>query len=170
MRQHKNTYVKKNMTKTIQILLFSILILTCNSANSQKKKNEIILKNGFTIVQDTISININGEMTHALKFKEKYYVLYEQQILKYGGYGKRYLCVLNNGKVERVVDCPMELETVYLDFYVKNDSIILKPYMDEQSFNLNIENYSWNKISKTDHLIYEDSDYYIYSLNFGEWG
>ena len=43
-------------------------------------------------------------MTHALKFKEKYYVLYEQQILKYGGYGKRYLCVLNNGKVERVVD------------------------------------------------------------------
>ena len=63
---------KKNMTKTIQILLFSILILTCNSANSQKKKNEIILKNGFTIVQDTISININGEMTHALKFKEKY--------------------------------------------------------------------------------------------------
>ena len=158
------------MTKTIQILLFSILILTCNSANSQKKKNEIILKNGFTIVQDTISININGEMTHALKFKEKYYVLYEQQILKYGGYGKRYLCVLNNGKVERVVDCPMELETVYLDFYVKNDSIILKPYMDEQSFNLNIENYSWNKISKTDDLIYEDSDYYIYSLNFGEWG
>ena len=111
------------MTKTIQILLFSILILTCNSANSQKKKNEIILKNGFTVVQDTISIDINGEMTHALKFKEKYYVLYKQQILKFGGYGKRYLCVLNNGKVERVVDCPMELQTVYLDFYVKNAKI-----------------------------------------------
>lgn len=158
------------MTKTIQILLFSILILTCNSANSQKNKNEIILKNGFTIVHDTISIDINGEMTHALKFKEKYYVLYKQPILKYGGYGKRYLCVLNNGKVERVVDCPMELQTVYLDFYVKNDSIILKPYMDEQSYNLNIENYNWNKISKTDDLIYEDTDYYIYSLNFGEWG
>lgn len=166
----KEHYLKMNMIKTIKTLLITFFILTFNSANSQKKNDEIIFKSDFTLVQDTISININGEMTHALKFKDKYYVLYEQRILKYGGYNKRYLCVLNTGKVERVVDCPVELETVYLDFYVKNDSIILKPYMNEQSFNLNIENYSWNKVSKTDDLIYEDSDYYIYSLNFGEWG
>lgn len=158
------------MIKTIQILLITFLILTCNSANSQKKNDEIIFKSDFTLVQDTISININGEMTHALKFKDKYYVLYEQRSLKYGGYGKRHLCVLNNGKVERVVDCPKELETTYLDFYVKNDSIIFKPYMDKQSFNLNIENYSWNKINKTDDLIFEDSCFYVYSLDFGEWG
>jgi adenylate cyclase class IV len=158
------------MTKTIQILLFSILILTCNSANSQKRKNEIILKSNFTLVQDTISINANGEMTHALKFKDKYYVLYEQRLLKYGGYGKRWLYVLKNGNVETIIDCPKELETTYLDFYVKNDSIIIKPYLDEYSFSLNVENYSWNKINKTDDLIFEDSDFYVYSLDFGEWG
>lgn len=158
------------MTKTIQIVLLSILILTCNSAHSQKKKNEIILKSDFTLVQDTISINVNGEMTHALKFNDKYYVLYEQRLLKYGGYGKRWLYVLKNGNVESVIDCPKELEAVYLDFYVKNDSIIIKPYLDEQSFNLDIENYSWNKINKTDDLIFEDSYYFVYSLDFGEWG
>jgi hypothetical protein len=120
------------MIKTIQILLITFLILTCNSANSQKKKDQIIFKSDFTLVNDTISINVNGEMTHALKFKEKSYVLFEQRLMKYGGYGKRWLYIFSNNQLEKVIDCPEEMKTTYLDFYVQNDSIILKPYRNKQ--------------------------------------
>lgn len=158
------------MIKTIQILLIPFLILTCNSANSQKKKDDIIFKSDFTLVKDTISINVNGEMTHALKFKEKFYVLFEQRLMKYGGYGKRWLYIFSNNQLEKVIDCPEEIKTVYLDFYVQNDSIILKPYMNEQCYHFDNTNHIWNKIGKTDDLIFEDSDFYVYSLDFGEWG
>ena len=63
-------------------------------------------------------------MTHALKFQDKYYVLFEQRVLKYGGHGKRWLCILSNGQADKVIDCPKEIIATYLDFYVKNDSII----------------------------------------------
>src|SRR5690606_15694528 len=56
------------------------------------------------------------------------------------------------------------------DFYVKNDSLILKPYMDKQSYHFDLKNHTWNKIDKTDDLIFEDENFYVYSLNFGEWG
>ena len=32
-------------------------------------------------------------MTHALEYKDKYYVLFEQRLMKYGGYGKRWLYI-----------------------------------------------------------------------------
>lgn len=159
------------MMKAIQILLFYIIISTCNYANGQETKEEMNFETEFILVQDTISINVNGIMTHTLKFRDKYYLLFEQSSLgHYGGHGKRWLCVLKNSKVERVIDCPKEVEISYLDFYVKNDTIILKPYYDKQSYSLNIENYSWDKIHKTDDLIFEDEDFYVYSLDFGEWG
>jgi len=109
-------------------------------------------------------------MTHALQFQDKYYVLFEQRLMKYGGHGKRWLYIFSNKQLERVIDCPEQMQTVYLDFYVQNDSIILKPYMDKQSYYFDNINFKWNKIDKTDDLIFEDSDFYVYSLNFGEWG
>lgn len=51
--------------------------------------------------------------------------------MKYGGYGKKWLYIFSNNQLENVIDCPEEMKTVYLDFYVQYDSIILKPYMDK---------------------------------------
>lgn len=109
-------------------------------------------------------------MTHALEFNENYYVLFEQPVTKYGGYGKRWLCIISNNKLEKIIDCPKNMETIYLDFYVQNGQIILKPYMDQHSYIFNIKNYKWKKNNETDDLIFADSDFYVYSLDFGEWG
>ena len=146
------------------------LILACTNATNHKATNVIHFDSGFSLYQDTVFVDVIGEMTHALKYHDKFYVLFEQKVMKYGGYGKRWLYIIANGEVEKIVDCPKEMKTVYLDFFVKNDSIILKPYMNKEIYYLNVENFTWKEIDKADDLIFEDEKFYVYSLDFGEWG
>lgn len=156
--------------KSIINLIIPILLLACSNAKDKKNLSVINFDSGYSLYQDTIHVDIKGLMTHALKYQDKYYVLFEQRVLKYGGYGKRWLYIFSNGQLERVIECPKEMETGYLDFYAKNDSLILKPYMDKQSYYLDLKNNSWTKITKTDDLIFEDEEFIVYSLDFGEWG
>lgn len=142
----------------------------CDSATKHNTVNVTHFESGFSLYQDTIFVNIKGDMTHAFKYHDKFYILFEQRVLKYGGYGKRWLYIISNGNIEKVVDFPKDLKTVYLDFYVKNDFIILKPYMGKQSYFLDLENFIWEKLEDTDDLIFEDEKYYVHSLDFGEWG
>lgn len=168
----RNILQIENMVKNrnILFLIIPILLLACSSAKDKRNSSVITFDSGYSLYQDTIYVDIKGEMTHALKYQDKYYVLFEQRVLKYGGYGKRWLYIFLNGQVERIVDCPKEMETVYLDFYVKNDSLIIKPYMDKQSYYFDLKKNSWIKIDKTDDLIFEDDEFIVYSLDFGEWG
>jgi len=156
--------------KRILILIIPFYFLACTNAANQKNTNVIHFDSGFSLYQDTFFVDIKGEMTHALKYHNKYYILFEQRVLKYGGERKRWIYVFSNGKIEKIIDCPKKMDAVYLDFFVKNDSIILKPYMDKQLYYFDTQNYDWKEIDKADDLIFEDKNFYIYSLDFGEWG
>ncbi|MBW6482703.1 MAG: hypothetical protein K0B10_06545 [Vicingaceae bacterium] len=156
--------------RNIIFLIIPIFLLACSIADNKKDSSVIYFESGYSLHQDTIHVDIKGEMTHALKYHDKFYVLFKQRVLKYGGYGKRWLYIFSNGQLERIIDCPKEMRTVYLDFYAKNDSLILKPYMDKQSYYFDLTNYRWTKIDKTDDLIFEDEKFQVYSLDFGEWG
>src|SRR5699024_4531573 len=134
----------KKMKGTFAILILSLTLFACKG---QQNSNVTNLESGFSLIQDTISISVNGKMTHALEFNDKYYVLFQQRLMKYGGYGKRWLYIFSNNQLERVIDCPEQMQTVYLDFYVQNDSIILKPYMDKQSYHFDNKIFKWNKIN-----------------------
>ena len=148
-----------------------LFLIACTSATNKYTVNVKNPVDEFTIQQDTFHIDVKGKMTHALKYQDKYYVLFEEiAVHNYGGYNKRWLYVFSNGDVEKKVDLPKGLEVIYLDFYVYNDSIILKPYMDESIYYFNTQNYAWKKIKKADDLIFEDDKYLVYSLDFGEWG
>jgi len=154
----------------MRLLIIPFLFLVCTNAATQNNVNVIHFDSGFLLYQDTIVVDIKGRMTHALKYQDKFYLLFEQRVFKYGGYGKRWLYIIANGQIEKIVDCPQKMKTIYLDFFVKNDSIILKPYMDGQCYCFDIHNFSWKEIDKTDDLIFEDEKFYVYSLDFGEWG
>lgn len=158
------------MKKYFLLFTIPLLLLACTKAINKKDPSVINFDSGYSLHQDTIYVDVKGEMTHALKYQDKFYILFEQRVLKYGGYGKRWLYIFSKGQLEKVIDCPKEMRTVYLDFYEKNDSLILKPYMDKQSYYLDLKNYRWTKIDKTDDLIFEDEKYQVYSLDFGEWG
>jgi hypothetical protein len=171
-RKLNKRVITKNVRKmkNIKILIIPFLFLACTNAESQKNVNVIHFDSGFSLYQDTIVVEIRGKRTHALKYQDKYYVLFEQRVFKYGGYGKRWLYIIANGQIEKTVDCPQKMNTVYLDFYMKNDSIILKPYMDKQCYYFDVHNFEWKEIDKADDLIFEDEKFYVYSLDFGEWG
>ncbi|MCF8298697.1 MAG: hypothetical protein K9J13_14205 [Saprospiraceae bacterium] len=156
--------------KPIIYLIIPILFLACANDENKTTLSVLNFNSGYSLYQDTIFVDVKGEMTHALKHQDKFYVLFQQRVLKYGGYEKRWLYIFSNGQLEKVIDCPKEMRTVYLDFYEKNDSLILKPYMDKQSYYLNLKNYCWTKIDKTDDLIFEDDKFLVYSMDFGEWG
>ncbi len=152
------------------IISFSFLLLACTSATSQKITNGLNFDSDFSLYQDTIFVDVKGDVTHAIKYHNKFYVLFEQRGLKYGDYGKRWLCVFSNGNIEKTMNLPKNLKVKHLDFFQKNDSIILKPYMEEQCYYFNVQNHIWEKIDKVNDLIFEDEKFYVYSLNFGEWG
>ena len=162
----------KNKRKIL--LIIQLFILVSVNAVNQKNDNIINSDSDFSLYQDTIFVDIKGEMTHALKYHNKYYALFKQKISKYGGYEKRWLYVFSNGKIEKIVDFPEKLNTTYLDFFVKNDSVILKPYMNkkwnQQCYYLDTQNFIWKEIDNADDLIFEDEKFYVYSLDFGEWG
>jgi len=150
------------------LIVIPFLFFACSNIK-QKTVNVTHFDSDFSLYQDTIFVNIEDEMTHALKYHNKFYILFEQQIFEYGDYGKR-LYIFSNGKVEKVIDLPERTEVGYLDFFVKNDSIILKPYKSKQDYYFDTQNFIWKEIAKVDDLIFEDDKFYIYSLDFGEWG
>ena len=156
----------------VKILIIPFLFFACTNVTNtnQKTANVINFDSGFSLYQDTIFVDIKGEMTHALKYHDKFYVLFEQRVLKYGGHGKRWLYVFANGQIERTLECPKKMDAVYWDFFVKNDSIILKQYMDDVHFYFDTLKFTWIEIDKADDLIFEDEKFYVYSLDFGEWG
>jgi hypothetical protein len=159
-------------TKSFLILLLTILLFGCGIDNDNNKSSVVQLDNGYSLQIDTIPINVQGRMTHALNYQNKTYILFEQILLKYGGYGKRWLYVLSNGQFNKVADCPKEIESTYLDFYVKNNKLVIKPYMNMPSFYFDLKTRKWNKLDDTelDDLIFEDEKFLVYSLDFGEWG
>ena len=149
------------------LIIIPFLFLACTNSVNQKMAGVIHFDTGFSLYQDTIYVDIKGgDLTHALKYNDKFYVLFQQ----YDSYDKRWLYIFSNGEVKKIVDFPTKLDAIYLDFFVKNDSIILKPYMEKQYYYFDTHNFIWKTIEQVDDLIFEDERFYIYSLDFGEWG
>ena len=155
--------------KIIASLFKSFLLLLYSCNNSGSKTSDIVHDGMFKVFEDTITVSIKGEPTHALKHGNKYYVLFKQKLLNYG-YPQRWVYILADGDVENIIDCSKEGKSVYLDFYNKNDSIILNPYMREESYYLDLNSYKWVEIKKDEDLIFEDEIFQVFSTDFGEWG
>jgi hypothetical protein len=55
-------------------------------------------------------------------------VLFEQQLMKYGGYGKKMALHFSNNQLEKMIDCPEEIKTTY-GFYVQNIDMYSKNHI-----------------------------------------
>lgn len=159
--------------KVLPTIFLAVLFSACTRLSEQTpEKDEFVIQfeSGYSLYQDTVFVNIKGEMTHALKYRNKLYVIFEQRVFKYGGHGKRWLYIFTEGNIEKLIELPKELKTNYLDFYVKNDTIIVKPDYKPQSYYLDLKRNVWVEHEETDNLIFEDDKFYVYSTDFGELG
>ena len=161
------------MQKLIKIILIiPFLFLACvNQKTEAENKNCVTFDSGFTICRDTIFVDIKGGMRNAFKHNGRFYTIFEERnFSQYGGRARRWMYVFSNNGIEKIVDIPQRMNAVYWDFFVKNDSIILKQYMSDVHFYFNTQNFTWEEISEVDDLIFEDDRFYVFSLDFGQWG
>ena len=134
----------------------------------------------FDVSIDTLFVDIKDiarpasriDLTHAVKFNDKYYCFFKEQ----GLYGfkietRYFLIISDKGVILNNVEVPKEIEsTVYFDFFIRNGSLFAKTYMDHESFMFDFNKLNWTKIKEVDDRVYEDSNFAIAYLDFGEWG
>ena len=130
----------------------------------------------FFISIDTLNINlkpfvpsnIKVNMTHAIKYGEKYYCYFTDEK---DSYNKYFFAFSNNGIINNEIKLPRALTNCfYLDLFVLHDTIFSKPYMKDKCFYLDLQRLTWIETSEPDDVIYEDTRFYITHLDFGEWG
>ena len=123
------------------------------------------------IIYDTLTIDIKGRLGQIIKFKSKYYCFVERDNPYSSKSFRDFYILSSTGTVEHKIEVSDEMNTGYYnDLHIRNDSILLKDYYDHITFYLDTVNYKWIEIDEVDDLIYEDDDFYVTYLNFGEWG
>jgi hypothetical protein len=159
------------MMKQVVFLAGIIICITgCSGTPASVPLNVKHFETGFSLYQDTIPVEIHGDITHAVKHQNKLYLLSERRVYQYGGYGKRWLHIIANGEIMRTVDLPADVKAASLDFYVKDDTLILRTPAHLPCYYFDHVNYQWGKTDLRDDLIFEDDQYYVYSLDFGQLG
>lgn len=163
------------MRISMLLLIFISVLFSCEN-NSNKQAYVYSTKYGeFIVGIDTLNIDIKPyakpdkvELTHVVKFRETYYCIFTD---KKESYSKYFFAISNKGTIEKEINLPIDLtECVYLDLFVFHDTIFYKPYMNEQSYYLDLQSLNWVKTTEPDDVIYEDDRYYVTYLDFGEWG
>lgn len=123
-------------------------------------------------IKDLIKPATEVELTHAVHYRNEFYCFFKE-VLKNNDRREINFCFAfsNDGKNLRKIEIPKDfVSSIYHDFFVKNDTLYLKSYMEGESYFFNIEKYKWVKTKTIDDLIFEDEMYSVFALDFGEWG
>jgi hypothetical protein len=170
-------YNKKTDTMRISILLlvFVSLLISCGNLSNNQAQVYATKDGEFIVGIDTLNIDlklyVNPEkvsLTHAVKFQETYYCFFTD---KKESYSKYFFAISNKGTIEKEIKLPRDLtDCFYLDLFVLHDTIFSKPYMNDQSYYLDLKTLNWVETNEPDDVIYEDERYYVTYLDFGEWG
>lgn len=134
----------------------------------------------FNISIDTMFVDIKEivkpatriNLTHAVKYNDKYYCFFLEQGLYSFIIGTIYfLIVSDKGEILHNIEIPREIkEASYFDFFIRNGSLFAKTHMNHKCFNFDLNTLKWEKINEVDDRVYEDSSFVITYLDFGEWG
>ena len=178
--------IQAQCVPTESFTVFSTLILLCRpyvinlgiASNFMKSTIQILLlifltkpsyPQDFRVNYENIEISIPGTPGPWLKHKGKYYCYFKSDYNNLITNHSFYI-LDKNGKVDSKVSVPEELQTFYYDLYIKNDTIFTTEYYEHHTFYLDEENKKWVETEKGIDLYYEDTNYVVYSYDFGEWG
>ena len=149
----------------VQLTLTALTLVSCsNSGNSQLQKS---LK---SIAYDTITINIKGTLEQAIKFKDKYYCFFAEDKPYTSSRELTFYKISDNGKSQKRIFVPDEMQQSYLDLHIRNDSILSKDYYDHRTYFFDMINDAWKEVKKADDRVFEDDNFYVTFLDFGEFG
>ena len=111
-------------------------------------------------------------LTHAVKYNDKYYCIFDERNIYHSWKNNKYFfIILPDGTIERNVEIPAMIKRCsYCDLFIKDDCLFLKEYFYRETFYLDTSKWQWIKTEEADDVIYEDENYCIIYLGFGDWG
>lgn len=134
----------------------------------------------FDVSIDTMYVDIKEiarptstiDLTHAVKFNDKYYCFFnEQGLYSFKIETKYFLIISGKGEILNNIEVPEVIKSsVYFDFFIRNGRLLVKTYMDHDCFSFDLNKLKWNKIKELDDQVYKDNNFKITYLDFGEWG
>jgi hypothetical protein len=151
---------------------FILIIILLGQLGLNAQTFEVSVDTLFVDVKEIARPASRIDLTHAVKFNGNYYCFFKEQ----GLYGfkietRYFLIISGKGVILNNIEVPKEIEsTVYFDFFIRNGSLFAKTYMDHESFKFDFNKLNWIKIKEVDDIVYEDSNFAITYLDFGEWG
>lgn len=134
----------------------------------------------FNVTTNDITLDIKKligpatiiKLTHAVKYQNDFYCFFEE-VKEDNSRREIKFCFVfsDNGENLKKIEVPDAIQnTNYYDLFVKNNRVFAITYMDKKTFYFDIEKSKWIKTKDADDLIFEDEKFFVYSLDFGEWG
>lgn len=162
-------------------ILFLIALLCCLIGCTRNSSSTPIEdSNFFRITVDTITIHINdivrpatkAEITHAVKFNNKYYCIYRDYGTYYFIDTERSFLIINlDGTIEHNIPLPEKIgNRSKLDLFVNNDTVFLKGLHKEGAYYLNDRHFNRVPTNYDTGIIYEDDCYCILQPKRNELG
>lgn len=146
------------MKIVIQLIILTLIITSCQSQD-------------FNVHNKNIEINIPGSPGPWLTYNDNFYCYFKTDNDKFSsGSNHQFYIFDKDGQIKSQIDVPQKLQTFYYDLYMKNDTIFTTEYYDHNTFFLDQISNTWIETKKGIDLYYDDKDYSVYSLDFGEWG
>ena len=147
----------------IFIVLLLIVLVSCNDSDKNQEAE-------IQIQHDTLTIDVKGSLGQIIKFQNNYYCFFDRSNPYSSKSFKDFYILTSGGEIIQKIDVPEKLSSLYYDMHVRNDSIITKEYYDHYTFYLDLEKSEWVEINEVDDLVFEDENYYVTHLGFGEFG
>ena len=153
--------------KNILALFFIIFIFIAHgqSFNVTTDSFDISLK-------ELIKPAIKVELSHAIKFQNKYYCFFEERKKDNSRRDLKFCFIISDfGKTIQKINVPDEIQnTVYYDLFSMNDTIFVKTYMDSKTYYFNSNSSEWIITKDAEDILFEDERFSFTYLDFGEWG
>lgn len=140
-----------------KIALFFILFFFVKSSFCQE----------IQIVKDTIEINLNRSLGPWLVHNDNFYCFFFKDNHPYG-FEEEFYVFNRKGEVLKKQTPPRHVR-IYYDLFVKNDTVFVLDYYNHDTYFIN-DNFDFVEAKRADDLIYQDSNYYVTSIDHGEWG
>jgi hypothetical protein len=109
-------------------------------------------------------------LEQAIKFKDGYYCFFAEDKPYTSSRELTFYKISDNGKSQKRIFVPDEMQQSYLDLHIRNDSILSKDYYDHRTYFFDMINDEWKEVKKTDDRVFEDENFYVTYLDFGEFG
>ncbi len=153
-------------------ILLLVLFFFAIQVFAQEHKINISIDTTYIKLKQITKPAVNIYLKNAVKFNNKYYcIINETPLTEPSWNANKFIIISDKGESVREVVLPDKfIKTFYTDLFIYNDRVTIKDYYTSKTYYLDTIQYKWIETEEADDLIYEDEEFYITYMYFGEWG